>query len=72
MFIFPKKKKDKNTNENKEKYFLFWEKGPPRFDLAPMYLHQGGESGLRSSLDKIVSCFDVFNYLKILIFLLFL
>jgi len=72
MFIFSKKKKEKNTNKNREKYFLFLKKGPTRVDLALTYLHQGGESGLRSSLDKIVCWFDVFNYLKILIFLLFL
>jgi len=35
-------------------------KGPTRFDLAPTYLHQGGESGLCSYLDKIVCQVDIF------------
>jgi len=54
MLIFPKKKKDKNTNKNKEKYFLFWERARQGLTLLLRISIKGGESWLRSSLDKIV------------------
>jgi len=54
MFISQRKKKDKNTNKNKEKYFLFWERAQQGLTLLLRISIKGGESGLRSSLDKIV------------------
>jgi len=41
---------------NKNIFFIFG-KGPTRFDFAPI---RNGESGLRSSLDKIVCRVDIF------------
>jgi len=60
MFIFPKKKKDKNTNKNKEKIFLFWKRARQGLTLLLRISIKGGESGLRSSLDKIVCQVDIF------------
>jgi len=54
MFIFSKKTKDKNTNKNKEKYFLFWERAWQRLTSLLRISIKGEESWLRSSLDKIV------------------
>jgi len=50
MFIFPKKTKDKNTNKNKEKYLLFWERTRQGLTLLLRISIKGGESGLCSSL----------------------
>jgi len=72
MFIFPKKKKTKIQIKKKKIIFYFGKRARQGLTLLLRISIKVGESGLHSSLDKIVCWFDFFNYLKILIFLLFL
>jgi len=54
MFIFPKKKKTKIQIKTNKNIFLFWERARQGLTLLLRISIKGGESGLRSSLDKIV------------------
>ena len=59
MFIFPKKKKTKIQINIKKNIFLFWGRARQGLTLLLRISIKGGESGWRSSLDKIVYRVDI-------------
>jgi len=63
MFIFPKKT-TKIQIKTKKNIFYFGKRARQGLTLLLRISTKGGESGLRTSLDKIICWFDVFNYLK--------
>jgi len=64
MFIFPKEKKTKIQIKTKNNIFYFEKRARQGLTLLLHISIKGGESGLRSSLDKIVCWFDVFIFFE--------